>query len=168
MHLAHGAGRESEIQILEVRTPPPVPEAAPDVEPQSSSSSSSSSESDAGVAGSPSGSSSESDVADDGYPRRILGYRLRRQLDEKNGVEKLGLKVDCPNPDHSARRQCTRYRSTKMDVLKYGKQAPVVWLGCWLLNCYEGKTREAHKKYRPKAAEMDEFLSTYGDSMPKP
>ena len=143
------------------RVSPPGPGASvPSSDDSSSSSSPSDSASPDGGAGS---SSPELDavLADDGFPRTMLGQPLHHKSQENNGIVQSGLMVRCLNPAHHSRRPCTRYRSIKMDVPRFGAQALVGFLGNWLLRSHERETRAGHRKYRPSAAHMQEFIDTY-------
>ena len=150
--------------------PPPPPPAAPSDSPAQShassscsSSSSSSSSSESGLAGS---SSDDSTAAppDDPYPRKLFGQVVRREEHVRNGQRFVGLRVACLNPAHCDVKKCSRYRSLAMDVDKYGVQAPIFHLGCWLLHSHDKANRNDHMRWRPNQADMDAYLSLYGPS----
>ena len=109
----------------------------------SDSSSSSSTSNDASLSG---------DDVDGGFPRHIEGAKLKRESHEDGSDE--GFRVTCVA--HGA--ACARlYRSRKIGVERYGPQAAVIYLGCWLKL---GHTMpcEKHKVYKPTHAAMRKYL----------
>ena len=49
----------------------------------------------------------------------------------EHGVEQSGLIIKCMNPEHHVEKECTRYRSIRLDIDKLGKEAHI-----------EGKARQ--------------------------
>ena len=100
-------------------------------------------------------------MEEDGLPKQVIGQRLQRVSHTIKGKKILGLKVRCVCADHNVHKTCTRYRAVHLEVARFGVNAPVAWLGAWVLSGGKCKDRKARKKFRPSRKDIDEFISTY-------
>ncbi len=84
-------------------------------------------------------------------PDFILGQRV--MLQAHAGKNDEGLRVMCMDPRHA---KCSRYRSTALQVHKWGERAAEAYLGAWL--SFQCETREQHKAFQPRDADIQRYL----------
>jgi len=94
------------------------------------------------------------------WPDRLEGMPLRK-IAGRVGVHgyfgRLGLACPCTGPEHEG---CSRTRSTQLLVAELGREAPLVYLGCWAFNFHQPD----HKRWKPTLAEMREYKATRLDT----
>ncbi|CAK0908732.1 unnamed protein product, partial [Prorocentrum cordatum] len=88
-----------------------------------------------------------------GVPHFIDGQRVTHESHVMpSGARHEGLRVRCSNPGHGA---CRCFRSTRVDVEKYGPRAAEYFLGAWLRLAHGAATKAAHRK--PRREEIDAY-----------
>lgn len=139
---------------LENPLPLPLPAPEPEIDEPSSSESSSSSSSSC--------SESASEAGEGSVPRSDLPVidGMPVVADIQQGVRGPieGWKVRCANPAHRDANGCHKYRSRTMDVPRFGEDGTLRYLQCWQSRCRD-MSPSSHKKWRPKVAEIQEWLA---------
>lgn len=95
-------------------------------------------------------------------PLSIDGQALRRVPGRSGGGWNYHSRVaiHCSNPLH---KNCTNRRSVAMDVSSHGPLACVYFLGAWL-GVAGDMPADAHRAFRPSAAQMEAFAASYRPS----
>jgi hypothetical protein len=88
------------------------------------------------------------------YPPLVAG-RLVKLVKHVSGAREFwGLRIGCSNPHHGA---CNRFRSMRLWVDIFGRNAAAVYLEVWLSRAYE-LSEDQHRKWFPTQKQVQTFV----------